>query len=88
MSFETVFVITTLILAFFMPILTIIAFKKGYELGVRDWNRTNPDEPKSLPPRKPKKNSSVSDKELKKLETLMENIENYDGTDANQKEIK
>ena len=88
MSYEPIYIAAILILAILLPIFTIFAFKKGYELGVRDWNRINPDEPKSLPPRKPKKTSSVSDKELKKLETLMENIENYDGTDANQKEIK
>lgn len=88
MLFSEFFAISTMILALIVPIAAIIAFKKGYELGVKDWNRVNPDEPKSLPPRKPKKTTSASDKELKKLETLMENIENYDGTDANQKEVK
>jgi hypothetical protein len=75
-------------MALIVPIFAYIAFKKGYELGVRDWNRTHPDEPKSLPPQKPKKTTSASDNELKKLRTIMENIENYDGTDAHQKEVK
>ena len=88
MSYSVIFVVATLILAIATPIIGIFAFKKGYELGVRDWNRSNPDEPKSLPPKKPRKTTSASDSELKRLRTIMENIENYDGTDAHQKEVK
>ena len=80
--------ITMTILTLFMPIFAYFAFKKGYELGIKDWNITHPEQPKAMPERKPKSVSAVTSKELKKYEDILENIENYDGTDAHQKEIK
>lgn len=88
MLFEQFFAAATMILAILIPVFSYSSFKRGYELGVKDWNTVHPDEPKTVEMRKPAKMSSASNDELRKYETILENIENYDGTDANQKEIK
>ena len=71
-----------------MPLITVYCFMRGYALGVKDFNKAHPDEPKTDPERKAKPVSHASDKKLNEMWTLLDNIENYDGTDANQKEIK
>ena len=87
MSYSLIPMIIVAILAIFTPFIAYLAFKKGYELGVKDWNIARPEQPKVMPERKAKVPSAISDKELKKYEDLLANIENYDGTSAHQKEI-
>ena len=87
MSYSMILTVIIAVLAVSVPLLTIYAFRKGYELGVKDWNTHNPDEPKQEPTRKQAHFPSAPDTEVQKLRKIMENIENYDGTGANQKEI-
>lgn len=88
MSFESVLLVAVLALAALMPIVGVYLFERGYSLGIRDYNNAHRDEMKSSI----EKNKPVSvpkqDKRLQELETLMENIENYDGTTAGQKDIE
>ena len=88
MSYELIIIILAAICLICTPVIGIYMFQKGYHMGVKDWNTLHPDQPKTLPDRKPRIASSETDKELKKYATLFENIENYDGTDAHQQEIK
>lgn len=87
MSYDLILVITLIVVTVGMSILTMIAFRHGYELGVKDYNRKNPEEPKTLPAKRVKKVESWQDRQAAHYATLLENIENYDGTDAHQKEI-
>lgn len=66
---------------------SFIAFRKGYELGAKDFNINHSDVKKVVPTRKAKLADRKANKELEKYEALLENIENYDGTEAHQKEI-
>ena len=89
MLFEGLLLGTLIILTLATPIAVIIAFKHGYMLGVKDYNITHKEAPKEMPrrrPRRPQGNSDV-DKVLDKYTTILDNIENYDGTSAHQKEI-
>ena len=87
MSYNMILTILIAVLAVSVPLLTIHAFRKGYELGVKDWNTNNPDEIKQEPTKKQAHLPSAPDIEVQRLRKIMENIENYDGTGANQKEI-
>lgn len=57
-------------------------------MGVKDYNMNHADSKKAMPTRKAKVADVKANKELEKLATILENIENYDGTEAHQKEIK
>lgn len=87
MSFDGYLIGIIVILVILTPLMSIYGFTKGYSLGVKDWNSHNPDERKDDPARKPKMPSYATDKKLEEMKILLDNIENYDGTDANQKEI-
>lgn len=87
MSFNEVLMIVVIIVPLLIPVASFIAFYKGYSLGVKDWNRRNPDALKSEPIKKQPHFPTATDKELQKYRDILENIENYDGTAANQKEI-
>lgn len=87
MLFEQILIAAVLVLAVIAPLMAIYSFKKGYELGVKDWNSRNPDEIKEEPTKKQVHFPSEPDKELQRYRKILENIENYDGTAANQKEI-
>ena len=87
MSFNEALTIIAIIMPLLVPVASFIAFYKGYSLGVKDWNRRNPDEIKAEPIKKKTHFPTAPDKDLQKYRKILENIENYDGTAANQKEI-
>ena len=76
-----------IIMALVTPIIAIAMFKRGYAMGVRDYNVKHRDEPKTLPKKKNRKAQKAADDNAERLYSLLENIENYDGTSAKQKEI-
>lgn len=87
MSYSIALMIIVCAMSVLVPIIGIVAFRKGYELGVRDFNASHDDIQKGLP-ETPKKHKIPSpDPDLEKYRIILENIENYDGTDAHQKEI-
>ena len=88
MSFNAYLVGVITFLTISYPFICLYAFMRGYALGVKDHNTAHPDTPKADIPRPAKHIPTATDKNLKMYETLLENIENYDGTDAHQKEIK
>ena len=88
MSFNAYLVGVVTFLALLVPFLSVYSFIRGYSLGVKDYNAEHPDEPKTDPERRAKAVPSATDEKLKMYTNLLENIENYDGTDANQKEIR
>lgn len=79
--------ITILILAVLTPILSVFCFIKGYNIGARE---TNKPEIKIETPKqkieKAKENKKAAENR-KRLNTLLENIENYDGSSKGQKEF-
>lgn len=79
--------ITILILAVLTPILSVFCFIKGYNIGARE---TRKPEIKLETPmqkiKKAKENKKAAEKRSR-LNTLLENIENYDGSSKGQKEL-
>jgi hypothetical protein len=79
--------ITILVLAIFCPIWGGFCFIKGYNLGAKE---TKKPEIKVESPKK-KIEKAKTDKKMaekqKKLNTLFENIDAYDGSSIGQKEI-
>lgn len=87
MSFDAYLIGIITFLVLFVPFISVYCFMRGYSLGVKDWNSHNPDEPKAEPATKQKHFPSAPDQNLQRYADILENIENYDGTGANQKEI-
>lgn len=83
---ETMLIISTVALALASPIVAVFLFFQGYKLGVKDFNRAHSETPKALPKRRPRRPQGEN-KRREQLETILDNIENYDGTSAHQKEI-
>lgn len=69
------------------PILGAFLFKQGYYLGVKDYNASHKETKKTVPVKRNKKVIAQEDAQMQKMRDLLENIENYDGTSAKQKEI-
>lgn len=88
MSFDAYLIGIIVFMALCIPTVGVFCFMRGYSLGIKDFNTAHPDEPKTDPERKAKPVSHATDKKLNEMLNLLDNIENYDGTDANQKEIK
>lgn len=86
MSFSIALMIAVCTMSALVPIIGLIAFRKGYELGVKDFNSAHDDIQKNVPV-EGKQKLPAPDPELQRLHQILENIENYDGTSANQKEI-
>ena len=79
--------ITILILAGLTPILSVFCFIKGYNIGARETNK--PEIKLETPMQKierAKENKKAAEKRSR-LNTLLENIENYDGSSKGQKEL-
>lgn len=79
--------ITILILAVLTPILSVFCFIKGYNIGARETNK--PEIKIETPIQKierAKENKKAAEKRSR-LNTLLENIENYDGSSKGQKEL-
>jgi hypothetical protein len=79
--------ITILILAVLTPILSVFCFIKGYNIGARETNK--PEIKLETPMQKierAKENKKAAEKRSR-LNTLLENIENYDGSSKGQKEL-
>nr|DAP97840.1 MAG TPA: hypothetical protein [Caudoviricetes sp.] len=79
--------ITILILAVLTPILSVFCFIKGYNIGARETNK--PEIKLETPMQKierAKENKKAAEKRSR-LNTLFENIENYDGSSKGQKEL-
>lgn len=87
MSYSIGLLIIICAMSVLVPVIGIVAFKKGYELGVKDFNASHDDTQKSLLEPRKKYKSVSPDPELEKYRIILDNIENYDGTDAHQKEI-
>lgn len=78
---------TILILAVLTPILSVFCFIKGYNIGARETNK--PEIKLETPMQKierAKENKKAAEKRSR-LNTLLENIENYDGSSKGQKEL-
>lgn len=79
--------ITILILSVLTPILSVFCFIKGYNIGARETNK--PEIKLETPMQKierAKENKKAAEKRSR-LNTLLENIENYDGSSKGQKEL-
>lgn len=79
--------ITIMILAVLTPILSVFCFIKGYNIGARETNK--PEIKLETPMQKierAKENKKAAEKRSR-LNTLLENIENYDGSSKGQKEL-
>lgn len=79
--------ITIMILAVLTPILSVFCFIKGYNIGARETNK--PEVKLETPMQKierAKENKKAAEKRSR-LNTLLENIENYDGSSKGQKEL-
>lgn len=79
--------ITILILAVLTPILSVFCFIKGYNIGARETRK--PEIKLETPIQKierAKENKKAAEKRSR-LNTLLENIENYDGSSKGQKEL-
>lgn len=65
------------------------AFIKGIQIGQSIENNTPVEMPSLNIAKKVQeiKQSKQDQKEIDKMNTILENIENYDGTDTNQKEV-
>lgn len=87
MSYSIGLLIIICAMSVLVLVIGIVAFKKGYELGVKDFNASHDDTQKSLSEPRKKYKSVSPDPELEKYRIILDNIENYDGTDAHQKEI-
>lgn len=88
MSFNSILVLALIIMAGMTPVICVFAFEKGYKLGVKDFNRAHPDEPKAEIHERKAKKPAVKDEKLQMYSQILENIDNYDGTTANQKDVK
>lgn len=82
-----IFVAIILGLGFIIPVLSTYMFRRGYDLGIKDYNLAHPDTPKHELAAKPSAPTPEVPAEIKRYQTLLDNIENYDGTGAHQKEI-
>lgn len=79
--------ITIMILSVLTPILSVFCFIKGYNIGAREINK--PEIKLETPMQKierAKENKKAAEKRSR-LNTLLENIENYDGSSKGQKEL-
>lgn len=88
MSFNLILIVAVMFLAVLIPIVGCFMFERGYKLGVSDYNTAHRDEPKAEIEGKKEVKVPKEDKKLKMYEQLLENIENYDGTTAGQKDIE
>lgn len=87
MLFEYISLALIAIMAMAIPVIGIIAFRHGYSLGVKDYNHEHRDAPKAdIAPKMPKQ--PKVDKKLKMYSQILENIDNYDGTSAHQKDVE
>nr|DAN99603.1 MAG TPA: hypothetical protein [Caudoviricetes sp.] len=79
--------ITILILAVLTPILSVFCFIKGYNIGARETNK--PEIKLETPMQKIEraKENKKAEEKRSRLNTLLENIENYDGSSKGQKEL-
>ena len=76
-----------MVLAVLTPILSVFCFIKGYNIGARETNK--PEIKLETPMQKierAKENKKAAEKRSR-LNTLLENIENYDGSSKGQKEL-
>lgn len=79
--------ITIMILSVLTPILSVFCFIKGYNIGARETHK--PEIKIETPIQKierAKENKKAAEKRSR-LNTLLENIENYDGSSRGQKEL-
>lgn len=79
--------ITIMILAVLTPILSVFCFINGYNIGARETRK--PEIKLETPMQKierAKENKKAAEKRSR-LNTLLENIENYDGSSKGQKEL-
>lgn len=80
--------ITIMILAVMTPVLSVFCFIKGYNIGAREQNKP---EIKVETPKKAienRKKSKEAEAKYKRFQSIMENIENYQGDCTGQREIK
>lgn len=79
--------LTILILAVMTPILSVFCFIKGYNIGARETRK--PEIKLETPMQKIEraKENKKSAENRSRLNTLLENIENYDGSSKGQKEL-
>nr|DAD84143.1 MAG TPA: hypothetical protein [Podoviridae sp. ctoqT5] len=79
--------LTILILAVMTPILSVFCFIKGYNIGAKETGK--PEIKVETPKQKierAKENKKAAENR-RRLNTLLENIENYDGSSKGQKEL-
>lgn len=79
--------LTILILAVMTPFLSVFCFIKGYNIGAKETGK--PEIKVETPKQKierAKENKKAAENR-RRLNTLLENIENYDGSSKGQKEL-
>ena len=87
MAFNAYLIGIITFLTLLVPFIGIYGFIRGYALGAKDFNASHDDIQKGLPETQKKHKVPSPDPDLEKYRIILENIENYDGTDAHQKEI-
>lgn len=80
--------ITILILAVLTPILSVFCFIKGYNIGARETRK--PEIKVETPKQAVKRRKTEKEAEAKRIhaETLLANIDAFDGTSRGQKEFR
>lgn len=79
--------ITILILAVLTPILSVFCFIKGYNIGARETRKPEIKLETPLQKIERAKENKKASENRRRLNTLLENIENYDGSSKGQKEL-
>ncbi len=88
MLFDVVLIAAVTALAVLASIIGNVMFVKGYNLGVREYNSQHQDEPKEIIAEKKPAVQPKQDKKLQMYSDILDNIENYNGTSENQKDIE
>ena len=88
MLFDVVLIAAVTALAVLASIIGNVMFVKAYTLGVREYNSQHQDEPKEIIAEKKPAVQPKQDKKLLMYSDILDNIENYNGTSENQKDIE
>lgn len=88
MSFNVILLVTVAALAALVPFVGCYMFERGYNMGVREYNSTHKDDQKSFFEDRKPASAPKPDAKMQMYADILENIDNYDGTAAGQKDIK
>ena len=85
MLFDSILVGIIFLFSLSTPVAVCLAFKKGYALGVKDYNISH--DIKKNEPKHVQKKMAKDNADIRRMRVLLDNIDNYDGTSAHQQEL-